>query len=65
MNIVEATKKALQSGQRIYRTANPNLIVAPAEKAGLACPIFGDTQGNRYWAPKKDDLLADDWKLGE
>lgn len=65
MNIVEATEKALQSGRRIYRTANPNLMVAPAKKSGLACPIFGDTQGRKYWTPTKDDLLAEDWKLGE
>lgn len=65
MNIVEATEKALQSSRRIYRAANPNLMVAPAEKVGFACPIYGDTQGNRYWTPTKDDLLAEDWKLVE
>lgn len=65
MNIVEAVEQALQTGKWIRRQSKPDLIVAATNGCCTPLRVYGDTQGNRYWAPTRDDLLADDWKLGE
>ena len=73
MLINEAVKKALETDAMIARrewerTSCVRMALKPRNTRDVCWIVYPDTgdtpkRGRRWWAPKADDLVADDWEL--
>lgn len=66
MNIIEATKKAVDENKAIYRKAFPSIKFVPTNSKCAAFILLSDGEDSpagKMWNPFADDILADDWEL--
>lgn len=65
MNIIEATKKAMEGNRAIYRKSQPDIQFVPTNSASLAFVVIAtDTDlAGRMWNPYASEILAEDWEL--
>lgn len=65
MNIIEATKKALEENKLITRESNHMMTYIPTNSSVcyVVVPIDSKMPSTRRWNPNVDDILADDWKV--
>lgn len=63
MNIIEATKKALEESRYIYNKKSPIVKLIPWNS--LPFDICGmDGSNTRHnWNPTGEDILSDDWDV--
>ena len=68
MNICEAAKLAMKAGKRMFRRSEPDIRIDPdGEKYPqiYTCAEI-DIKNNeepRMWAPRRSDLVAEDWEI--
>ena len=73
MLINEAVKKALEMEAMIVRrewerTSDERMAIKPKNTRAVCWIVYLNTEDapkreRRWWAPKADDLVADDWEL--
>ena len=66
MNIIEATKKAVDENKAIYRKSFPRIKFVPTNSKDAAFILFSDDNdrsAGRMWNPFANDILADDWEI--
>lgn len=65
MNIIEATKKAMEENRAIFRKSQPYIQFVPTNSVSLAFVVIAtDTElAGRMCNPYASDILAEDWDL--
>jgi len=66
MNIIEATKKAVDENKAIYRKSLPHIKFVPTNSKNAAFILFSDdndSPAGRMWNPMAKDILSDDWEV--
>ena len=74
MNIIEATKKAMEKGIGLTRPSFKNavyLVPTNTKECYIIIPVdfklkgksYGDISAAPRWNPHAADILADDWEL--
>lgn len=64
MNIIEATKKAVDENKAIYRKTIPHIKFVPTNSKNAAFIVFSDNDNRArgMWNPMAKDILSDDWE---
>ena len=68
MNIYEATQKAIESGQCISREEWRKAVkIRPTDSSGNCILMMwdGSKPSKHGWQPRAEDLIAQDWEIGE
>ena len=66
MNIIEATKKAVDENKAIYRKSLPHIKFVPTNSKNAAFILFSDDNdrpAGRMWNPMAKDILSNDWEV--
>ena len=66
MNIIEATKKAVDENKAIYRKSLPHIKFIPTNSKNAAFILFSDdndSPAGRIWNPMAKDILSNDWEV--
>ena len=65
MNIIEATKKAVDENKAIYRKSLPHIKFVPTNSKNAAFILFSDddSPAGRMWNPMAKDILSNDWEV--
>lgn len=66
MNIIEATKKAVDENKTIYRKSLPHIKFVPTNSKNAAFILFSDdndSPAGRMWNPMAKDILSNDWEV--
>lgn len=66
MNIIEATKKAVDENKDIYRKSLPHIKFIPTNSKNAAFILFSDdndSPAGRIWNPMAKDILSNDWEV--
>lgn len=66
MNIIEATKKAVDENKAIYRKSLPHIKFIPTNSKNAAFILFSDdndSPAGRMWNPMAKDILSNDWEV--
>ncbi len=66
MNIIEATKKAVDENKVIYRKSLPHIKFIPTNSKNAAFILFSDDNNSpagRMWNPMAKDILSNDWEV--
>ena len=65
MNIIEATKKAVDENKAIYRKSLPHIKFVPTNSKNVAFIVFSDNddRAGGMWNPMAKDILSDDWEV--
>ncbi len=66
MNIIEATKKAVDENKAIYRKSLPHIKFVPTNSKNAAFILFSDDNdrpAGRMWNPMAKDILSNDWQV--
>lgn len=65
MNIVEATRKSVETEKWICRTSFPYFIFKPSNTAWCCTVYCSDSVKGpaAMWNPTAEDLMAEDWEI--
>lgn len=65
MNIIEATKKAIEDNKAIYRKSQVDIQFIPTNSGPLACIVIvsNTDKVGKFWNPNAKDILAEDWEI--
>ncbi len=65
MNIIKATKKAVDENKAIYRKTIPHIKFVPTNSKNVAFIVFSDNddRAGGMWNPMAKDILSDDWEV--
>ena len=66
MNIIEATKKAVDENKAIYRKSLPHIKFVPTNSKNAAVILISadnDRQAGRMWNQMAKDILSNDWEV--
>ena len=68
MNICEAAKLAMKAGKRMFRRSEPDIRIDPdgGKYPGVyTCAKINIKSAEKpcTWAPRRSDLLAEDWEI--
>ena len=66
MNIIKATKKAVDENKAIYRKSLPHIKFVPTNSKNAAFILFSDDNdrpAGRMWNPMAKDILSNDWEV--